>query len=153
MNKKHARLAAAVNEAMQAQGFTMKKIATAAGMPLSSLNNALSGKYDMREERWRMVCENLGLCYEDVIADPVEEQARAEGTTEGDPVPMRAESIEEQTFSEDERRLLDVILRYLAGHLKEDIRKGMDIALEDLYLLLDACKRMQSVVEAGSSDD
>ena len=52
-----------------------------------------------------------------------------------------------QTFNEKERRLLDVILRYLAGHLKEDIRKGMDISLEDLYLLLDACKRMQDVVE------
>lgn len=56
-------------------------------------------------------------------------------------------------FNQEEKRLLDVVARYIAGHLKEDIRKGMDISLEDLYTLLDVCKRMQSVAEAGKAEN
>lgn len=176
MTKKHARLAAAVNEAMQAQGFTQKQVATSAGITSSALCQALSGKYDIKEERWRMICENLGLCYESVIADPeetassVSPQAAAssigdgasmrkeaddssEETRGGTAVPLSVEETEAETFSEDERRLFDVVMRYIAGHLKEDIRKGMDISLEDLYILLDVCKKMQAAAEAGSSDD
>ena len=40
--------------------------------------------------------------------------------------------------------------RYTAGHLKEDIRKGMDISLEDLYTLMTFCKRMQEAAENGT---
>lgn len=75
MTKKHARLASAVADAMLAQGFTQKHVATAAGITQSALCQAISGKYDIKEERWRMICENLGLCYEDVIADPEPEAA------------------------------------------------------------------------------
>ena len=177
MTTKHARLASAVADAMLAQGFTQKQVATAAGITQSALCQALSGKFDIKEERWKMICENLGLCYEDVIADPVEEAASSvspqaaassigdgasmrkeadasyEETRGGTAVPLSMEETEAETFSEDERRLFDVTMRYIAGHLKEDIRKGMDISLEDLYILLDVCKKMQAVAEAGSSDD
>ena len=75
MTKKHARLASAVADAMLAQGFTQKQVATAAGITQSALSSAISGRYDIKEENWKMICENLGLCYEDVIADPEPEAA------------------------------------------------------------------------------
>lgn len=159
MTKKHARLASAVADAMLAQGFTQKQVATAAGITQSALCQAISGKYDIKEERWKMICENLGLCYEDVIADPEPEVAketpleiRGGGTT----VPViaeEAERMEALDFNQEEKRLLDVVARYLAGHLKEDISKGMDIGLEDLYTLLDVCKRMQDAAESGKTED
>lgn len=168
MTTKHARLASAVADAMLAQGFTQKQVATASGITQSALCQALSGKYDIKEERWRMICENLGLCYEDVIADPVEDPvliapvdelagAVSEDSREGAGVPV-APVIEQGeddplVFNADERRVLDVTSRYLVRHLKEDIRKGIDMPLEDLYILLDVCKKMQAAAEAGSSDD
>lgn len=165
MTTKHARLASAVADAMLAQGFTQKQVATVAGITQSALCQALSGKYDIKEERWRMICENLGLCYEDVIADPVEDPvliepvdelagAVSEDSRDGAdvPVPPVIESAEDEPLelNADERRVLDVTSRYLVRHLKEDIRKGMDISLEDLYLLLDACKNMQRVVKGAT---
>jgi hypothetical protein len=168
MNKKHMRLATAVNDAMLAKDLTHRQVAAMIGIPTSTLSNALSGKYDMREERWRMACEELGLDYDDVIADPVEDPvliapvdelagAVSEDSREGAGVPV-APVIEQSeddplVFNADERRVLDVTSRYLVRHLKEDIRKGIDMPLEDLYILLDVCKKMQAAAEAGSSDD
>ena len=70
MTEKHKRLANAVNDAMLAQGFNMKQVAIFAGCTATNISNAISGKYDMREERWRLVCENLGLDYDQIVADP-----------------------------------------------------------------------------------
>lgn len=70
MTAKHARLASAVADAMLAQGFTTKQVATFAGCTSSAISSALSGKYDLREERWKLICENLGLDYDEIIKDP-----------------------------------------------------------------------------------
>lgn len=165
MTKKHARLAAAVNDAMLQKDLTLKQMAATIGIPASSLGNALSGKYDMREDRWRMACEALGLRYDDVIADPVEDPvliapvdelagAVSEDSRDGAdvPVPPVIESAEDEPLelNADERRVLDVTSRYLVRHLKEDIRKGMDMPLEDLYILLDVCKKMQEAAANNS---
>ena len=158
MTKKHARLASAVADAMLAQGFTQKQVATAAGITQSALCQAISGKYDIKEERWKMICEHLALCYEDIIADPEPEVAKEtpleiRGGTTVPVIAEEAEGMEALDFNPEEKRLLDVVARYLAGHLKEDISKGMDISLEDLYTLLDVCKRMQDAAESGKTED
>lgn len=168
MTTKHARLASAVNDAMLAKDLTHRQVAAMIGIPTSTLSNALSGKYDMREERWRMACEQLGLDYDDVIADPVEDPvliapvdelagAVSEDSRQGEGVPvlpvLESGEDEPMVFNADERRVLDVTSRYLVRHLKEDIRKGIDMPLEDLYILLDVCKKMQAAAEAGASDD
>lgn len=165
MTKKHARLATAVNDAMLARDLTHRQMAAMIGMPTSTLSNALAGKVDMREERWRMACEQLGLDYDDVIADPVEDPvmiapvdelagAVSEDSRDGAdvPVPPVIESAEDKLMglNADERRVLDVTSRYLVRHLKEDIRKGMDMPLEDLYILLDVCKKMQEAAANNS---
>lgn len=154
MTAKHARLASAVADAMLAQGFTTKQVATFGGCSPSVISNALSGKYDMREERWRLVCENLGLDYDEIIKDPEQEEIHVEET---------ARSAENEESPAEEIRGgtvvpvtcihvgdLAVAARYMAGHLKEDIRKGMDISLEDLYTLMTFCKRMQEAAENGT---
>ena len=152
MTEKHKRLACAVNDAMLAKDYSTKHLAAFAGCSPSVINNALSGKYDMREERWRLVCENLGLDYDEIIKDPKPEEIPVEETAssavnEDSP---SAEPEEDLHLNEEERSTLAVAARYMAGHLKEDIRKGMDISLEDLYTLMTFCKRMQEADENGT---
>ena len=152
MTGKHKRLACAVNDAMLAKDFTTKHLAAFAGCSASVINNALSGKYDMREERWRLVCENLGLDYDEIIKDPEPEEIPVEETArsaENEDSPS-AEPEEDLHLNEEERSTLAVAARYMAGHLKEDVRKGMDISLEDLYTLMTFCKKMQEAAENGT---
>lgn len=152
MTKKHKRLACAVNDAMLAKDFTTKHLAAFAGCSASVISNALSGKYDMREERWRLVCENLGLDYDEIIKDPEPEEIPVEETAssaENEDSPS-AEHEEDLSLNEEERSTLAVAARFMAGHLKEDIRKGMDISLEDLYTLMTFCKKMQEAAENGT---
>ena len=80
MTAKHARLASAVADAMLSKGCSTKSVAVFAGCSPSVISNALSGKYDMREERWRLVCENLGLDYDEIIKDPEPEEIPVEET-------------------------------------------------------------------------
>lgn len=152
MTDKHARLARAVADAMLAKDYSTKHLAAFAGCSQSVIGNALSGKYDMREERWRLVCENLDLDYDEIIKDPKPEEIPVEETAssaenEGSP---SAEPEEDLPLNDEERSTLAVAARYMAGHLKEDIRKGMDISLEDLYTLMTFCKKMQTAAENGT---
>ena len=167
MTAKHARLASAVADAMLAQGFTTKQVATFAGCTSSAISSALSGKYDLREERWKLICENLGLDYDEIIKDPEPEEIPVEETassaenedspsaeTGGGTAVLLSEDMKEPEedlpLNDEERSTLAVAARYMAGHLKEDIRKGMDISLEDLYTLMTFCKNMQEAAENGT---
>ena len=152
MTEKHKRLACAVNDAMLAKDYSTKHLAAFAGCSPSVISNALSGKYDMREERWRLVCENLGLDYDEIIKDPEPEDIPVEETAssaENEDSPS-AETEEDLSPNDEERSTIAVAARYMAGHLKEDIRKGMDISLEDLYTLVTFCKKMQEADENGT---
>lgn len=166
MTAKHARLASAVADAMLAKDYPTKHVAAFAGCSSSVISNALSGKYDMREERWRLVCENLGLDYDEIIKDPEPEEIPVEETASsaenedspaeeigGASVPLsedKQEPEEDLPLNDEERSTLAVAARYMAGHLKEDIRKGMDISMEDLYTLMTFCKKMQEAAENGT---
>ena len=70
MSNKQARLVAAVADAMNDQGFTQKALATAAGMSAGTLSAALSGRYNLSEVKWQLVCEALALDYDDIVAPP-----------------------------------------------------------------------------------
>ena len=150
MTEKHKRLACAVNDAMLAKDYSTKHLAAFAGCSPSVISNALSGKYDMREERWRMVCESLGLDYDEIIKDPEPEEIPVEETASSaeNEDSHSAEPEEDLPLNDEERSTLAVAARYMAGHLKEDIRKGMDISLEDLYTLMTFCKKMQEADES-----
>lgn len=71
MSNKQARLVAAVADAMNDQGFTQKALATAAGMSAGTLSAALSGRYNLSDVKWQLVCEALALDYDDIVAPPI----------------------------------------------------------------------------------
>ena len=76
MSSKHARLVAAVADAMAAQGFTQKQVATMAGCTQSMLSQALNQGMTLKDERWKLICEGLGLDYDEIIADVPAERER-----------------------------------------------------------------------------
>lgn len=70
------------------------------------------------------------------------------GDTDAVQQPDEGEDQTEVVARNDEaRNALAVTARYLAGHLKEDVRKGMDISLEDLNDILTVCKNMQNAAK------
>lgn len=163
MSSKHARLVAAVTDAMAAQGFTQKQVATMGGCTQGMLSQAINNGVTMKDERWKLICEGLGLDYDEIVADLPEERERftlreetpavktedrqaapAENCGGGTEVPL---SDAHATEDDEAARANRVLTSYLAGHLKEDVRKGMDIPLEDLYILLDTCKKMLHATE------
>ena len=173
MSTKQARLVAAIADAMEAQGISQNTLGRKSGVAQSMISAAILGKYDLKEEKWRLLCEALGLDYDKIVDDPEvetphqsaaadsfpsrgslegEEEILPSEETRGTAVLLSAEQTHEEAlaFNEKERHLLCVTARYLAGHLKEDVRKGMDISLEDLHTLLTVCKRMQ---EASMEDE
>lgn len=157
VTNKQGRLISAIADAMLTQNFSQNNLARASGVSQSMISAALCGKYGLKEEKWRMICETLALDYDQIIADPEPEtEAEAEPVSPsdrqcgGEPAPQPDEGddqTEDAALNEEERNLLAVTARYLAGHLKEDIRKGMDIGLEDLHTLLTVCKNMQNAAE------
>lgn len=156
MSTKQARLVAAITDAMEAKMISQNTLGRKSGVAQSMISAAILGKYDLKEEKWRLICEALELDYDDIIADeePSETAEAAAPSPEigggGTAVPLSetTEQEEDLILNEEERRLMDVTARYLAGHLKEDVRKGMDISLEDLHTLLTVCKRMQAAAES-----
>lgn len=69
MNKQQwTHLAEAVTRAAVARGLTRKQLAMFAGCTGATAGNALNGKFNMSEEKWRMVCERLGLDYDGILA-------------------------------------------------------------------------------------
>ena len=163
MSSKHARLVAAVVDDMEAQGFTQKQVATMGGCTQSMLSQAINQGVTMKDERWKLICEGLGLDYDEIVADLPAERERftlrketpAVKTENRQAAPVKnfggATDVplsDTHTTEDDEAaRANRVLTSYLAGHLKEDVRKGMDIPLEDLYILLDTCKKMLHATE------
>lgn len=155
VSTKQARLVAAITAAMEAQSISQNTLGRKSGVSQSMISAAILGKYDPKEEKWRLLCETLGLDY-DAIVDDTEEPIQQTDDQHEDDAPddetredIRSHSEEEKDLdlNEDERRLMDITSRYLAGHLRQDIQRGMDISLEDLYALLTICKKMQEAAE------
>lgn len=69
MSHKQARLIAAVRDAMEAKGVKAADLARACGCSASMISTAMSGKAQMRDERWKMCCEYLGIDYEGIISE------------------------------------------------------------------------------------
>lgn len=69
MSTKQARLVAAITDAMEAKCISQNTLGRKSGVAQSMISAAILGKYDLKEEKWRMICEALELDYDDVIAD------------------------------------------------------------------------------------
>lgn len=100
MSNKQARLVYAVQKAMQAQGFSQNNLARVSGVAQSMISAAILGKYDLKEEKWRLLCEALALDYDAIIEEPVPEEqfeAPALVTEETEPITKEIEPVTEET--------------------------------------------------------
>lgn len=150
MSNKQARLISAVADAMLSQGFSQSNLARTSGVAQSMISAALLGKYDLKEEKWRLLCEVLALDYDDIIAEPdvltesacTDKETPCEGGAEqeaGETLALQPEA----DCSDDSRRRIEVdfqqakaVAEYLEQKLREDIAAGTAMSLENLYALL-----------------
>ena len=160
MSSKQARLIAAIRDKQNELGYTQRELSIACGTSQGVLSQALSGKGQMGEEKWRLLCGKLGLDYEEVVADlpaPVEMTQDAAGQ---ETVEAAESAAPEQTLAEGQEAVridprsdwddtfevirrerqekLQLLADYAAGRLQEDIHAGMDVDIDKLWRILDA---------------
>lgn len=143
VSTKQARLIAAIRDAQEDQGVTGTELSRRAGTSQSVISQALGGKANMNEEKWRMCCEALGLDYDDIVAGLAPQTATpdpepAAEVQQTDPVRCGVAALEEKTC--DPLGDSPLVARYLTGKLREDITRGTEMSLEDLYTLLRAVR-------------
>lgn len=143
MSTKQARLIAAIKDALADQGVTVSELARASGSSISTISGALSGKTQMRDERWRMCCEHLHLDYDEIITDmpqknDIEGQKMEEPKNNGEMENLFETANKLAVENEALRADNMVLAAYAARHLREDIKAGMDIGIQDLRILLNA---------------
>ena len=144
MGNKQAALIAEVKSAMDDQGVTMTELARVSGSSLSGMSNALAGRSQMREERWRICCEHLGLDYDEIVNNypgrGTAKKTTTQATEEETKMPENNENEIEMLKHEVARMHEDckVLAAYATMHLVEDVKAGMDIRLQDLRILLNA---------------
>lgn len=117
------------------------------GVSQSMISAALCGKYDLKEEKWRMICETLALDYDVIIADPEPIHDTPAAPVQEDPAEPVEDPAEAPDIKDDEKHVMDIVARYLARKLAEDIRAGTDLGLDELYHLLSMCKKAQEIAQ------
>ncbi|MGN1369544.1 MAG: helix-turn-helix domain-containing protein [Aristaeellaceae bacterium] len=162
MSNKQARLVAAIADAMEAQGISQSALGRKTGVPQSMISAAMLGKYDLKEEKWRMICEALALDYDEIIADTETVEAEAPGQAceqedeqETEDVPedvmddLPEDAVEDvpDDLLERSKRCIDVVTRYIVRKLREDVSKGTDMPLDELYILLDVCSSAEKYID------
>ena len=153
MTSKQARLVAAVSDAMAAQNFSQNNLARTSGVGQSMISAALLGKYDLKEEKWRMICETLALDYDDIIADvelppssPCGESTSLEREAEQESAHEETRGVatvllREQT--KEDRDNLFLLAMYAEARLSKDIEAGMKVDPMKLWGILDALKKIK----------
>lgn len=157
MSGKQERLAAAVRTEMEKRGVSQSYLMRRTGIPQSTISAILLGKYDVNEEKWRMICEELDLDYDAIVAEavPLPADDPEEIPCDATPIASSVAQTEEPSCeipTSDEAQAQDkgqaaLVAEYLAAKLKEDIVRGTDMALETLYALLTHVKDMQERME------
>lgn len=151
MTAKHARLAASVQIAMQQQSFTQANLSRVSGVGQSMISAALLGKYDLKEEKWRLICEALAIDYDTIVSGPEPERDTPAAPVQDDSTETVEDPVEDPAedpdVNADEKHVMDIVARYLARKLAEDIRAGTDMGLDELYHLLSMCKKAQEIAQ------
>lgn len=111
------------------------------------ISAALLGKYDLKEEKWRLICEALAIDYDIIVSGPEPIHDTPAAPMQED-IEEPAEDTEEAPgINDDEKHVMDIVARYLARKLAEDIRTGTDLGLDELYHLLSMCKKAQEIAQ------
>ena len=147
MSNKHARLVAAVSDAKEAQGFTWKQIATMGGVTQGTISSVINQGVTMKDERWKMICEGLGLDYDETVADmpaPTthhgEGQGAAADVQQDAPVCCDNAADDGLLTIRADRDSLFLLAMYTEGRLAKDIEAGMKVDPMKLWGILDALK-------------
>ena len=159
MTEKQERLIRAIRGAQEAGGYMQKQLAAMACTSPGTLSYALSGQGTMSEEKWRLLCEGLALDYEAIMAEDKPKRFTFADTPGETPHHMPEAAVQENPVEEapvayvnaekvraDLAREADVVAKYLAGKLREDLTSGTDMALEDVYTLMSWVKSLQREV-------
>ena len=103
MSNKQARLVAAIEDAMDAQGISQNTLGRKSGVAQSMISAAILGKYDLKEEKWRLLCEALGLDYDEIVEGPEVETPHQSAAADSFPSRGSLEGEEEILPSEETR--------------------------------------------------
>ena len=158
---KQEKLIKAIREAQEAGGYMQKQLATIAGTSAGNLCSVLNGNGSMSEEKWRLLCEGLALDYDVIVAEDKPQRFTLSEAPETTPPPVQEPVAHEQTVEEvqpvpvsiplmraDLAREADVVAKYIAGKIREDLSKGTDMPLDDVYTILSWVKSLQREVMA-----
>ena len=171
MTRKHQLLKCAVMAAMAEQQISQNTLARKCGVGQSMISAAFLDKYELKEEKWRLICEALGLDYDAIVdgADeepeqiPVEEPASSvspqadchlpqfgEGKESADPVEetrggtdVLCDAEERPAIGKQDMENLFLLAMYAEGRLAQDIESGMKVDPMKLWGILDALKKIK----------
>lgn len=156
MNKQQDKLIKEVSRVMQEEGYSQSQLANFAGCSSSMVGMALSGKSNLKEERWRMICENIGLDYDSIVSEehpPVsakETDAAAIVQQSKDSccdTAAGACNVDTIVITDKERKLCGLLGGYLLAKLEADIRIGMEMPITEVYALLRAADQMGCIAK------
>lgn len=145
MTREHNQLAAAVSEAMKKQGFSQGKLARASGVAQSMISAAFLGTLALKEEKWRLLCETLGLNYDAIVASSDDVPSDLEDPSAASDVRPDAPCPARPAITQNEDNLL-LLAMYAEGRLAKDIEAGMKVDPMKLWGILDAVKRIKDSV-------
>lgn len=132
-------------------GYTQKDVAAKIGITQAMLSQALAGKAQMREERWRIACEMLGVDYDEIMeCKPSVAQANNLTEAEAPTVEAQAEPAEGSPLDPRLAHNLEIMCAYTEGKIVEDIRHGgWTVDLDKLRGLLDAVCDLREAISGG----
>ena len=78
MGDRQKRLIETIQDAMFARGITGGQMAAAIGTSHGYWSQAMNGKTNMQEEKWRIACEKLEMDYDKLIMDEVKPEPDSE---------------------------------------------------------------------------
>ena len=66
----------AIRTAAENQGIKQAELARATGTSAGNVSYAMACKSNMSEEKWRLICEHVGVDFDEVIRFPPQEEAQ-----------------------------------------------------------------------------
>ena len=145
MTRKHQLMKAAVMAAMAEQQISQNTLARKCGVGQSMISAAFLDKYELKEEKWRLICEALGLDYDAIVdgADEEPEQIPVEEPVSSvSPQAEEPEQTEPAPVNQDMENLF-LLAMYAEGRLAQDIESGMKVDPMKLWGILDALKKIK----------
>ena len=131
------------------------------------MSSAINQGYTLKDEKWRLICEGLGLDFEQIIAPPEPEQVSnaapaqerelpsypapesVQQTAPAEPAPSAPVQLDPNvvppgmTIVCAERESLFLLAMYTEGRLAVDIEQGMKVDPMKLWAILDALKAIK----------